>query len=719
MNTREEIATLIAEKIYTNNAMKIPAVDVKLILDTIIDNYRHAQDSINHNDLSLLNTGDYQHLSVLEKSNMMKLCGFHDPGIEGLFPTSGAIKKGDKFIIEHGRVIQGFSVRTFDTITAIVNTPGQTFTNWLIESTAEGYTPENSAYKATNFTVVDNPNLYANIPAVVTYVGQQIANLVASAPATLDTLNEIATALGNDPNFGTTIIDLLAGKQATLVSGTNIKTINGLNILGSGNISISSGGMIALIPHDNGVPSFFTDIDLAYAAATPGDVIEVSPGTYSTFTTSPNGLAKDGIKWRFREGSFVGKITSGPMFRNNSFPLGFSVYGQGSFQCSSLATNVYLIDGARQNIDTVFECSQAITTTSYDAIATNCSVGSFNGLNITKIKANYVTSSTGCGVGFYGYGLLYDIEIGNGYTPSNVTVYGTATEVKGKIKYINLKSGSTHAVQLTSYNNRIAFEGVSAIPGGSGVSFMLAGDSYSDISYYSISSPNGMADVIASGDKVMTIYVGQGVNVNSSVLWSRATLAYGGVWNNGSLNGSAIYLILQGGVFSGEVTGLLLQNGGRFEGVIRYSGRGDYSGASISAGVAIIREFGHLYNKLSISGTADVTLHNYYTGANNDAGYNGSIDLSAGNLRIMGIVRNNNTANTGGNFPCVNWTGGTLILHSSAVFYCAASDSAAIKATGSMIGKIYGKVVSNTADTGTITWQVGTGADRVVDSNVR
>lgn len=34
----------------------------------------------------------------------------------------------------------------------------------------------------------------------------------------------------------------LAGKQDTLVSGTNIKTINGTTILGSGDMVISGGG---------------------------------------------------------------------------------------------------------------------------------------------------------------------------------------------------------------------------------------------------------------------------------------------------------------------------------------------------------------------------------------------------------------------------------------------------------------------------------------------
>ena len=63
---------------------------------------------------------------------------------------------------------------------------------------------------------VDSTDL-GNI-AFETWVSQQIANLVASSPAALDTLNEFAIALGNDPNFATTITNALAGKAA--VGGT-------------------------------------------------------------------------------------------------------------------------------------------------------------------------------------------------------------------------------------------------------------------------------------------------------------------------------------------------------------------------------------------------------------------------------------------------------------------------------------------------------------------
>lgn len=41
--------------------------------------------------------------------------------------------------------------------------------------------------------------------ATETYVDEKVAGLVDSAPETLNTLNELATALGDDPNFATTI----------------------------------------------------------------------------------------------------------------------------------------------------------------------------------------------------------------------------------------------------------------------------------------------------------------------------------------------------------------------------------------------------------------------------------------------------------------------------------------------------------------------------------
>lgn len=49
--------------------------------------------------------------------------------------------------------------------------------------------------------------------ATTAFVKAAIAAMVASAPAALDTLNELAAALGNDPKFATTMLNALAGKQ--------------------------------------------------------------------------------------------------------------------------------------------------------------------------------------------------------------------------------------------------------------------------------------------------------------------------------------------------------------------------------------------------------------------------------------------------------------------------------------------------------------------------
>lgn len=47
---------------------------------------------------------------------------------------------------------------------------------------------------------------------ILAQIANSIANLVDTAPSTLDTLNELAEALGNDPNFATTVTNLIATK---------------------------------------------------------------------------------------------------------------------------------------------------------------------------------------------------------------------------------------------------------------------------------------------------------------------------------------------------------------------------------------------------------------------------------------------------------------------------------------------------------------------------
>jgi hypothetical protein len=66
--------------------------------------------------------------------------------------------------------------------------------------------------------------LSVNSWATQEYVGVQVANLIASAPSTLNTLNELATALGNDANFATTVTTALGTKLATADFTTTANT---------------------------------------------------------------------------------------------------------------------------------------------------------------------------------------------------------------------------------------------------------------------------------------------------------------------------------------------------------------------------------------------------------------------------------------------------------------------------------------------------------------
>ena len=82
-------------------------------------------------------------------------------------------------------------------------------------------------------------------------IASAVAALVDSSPGALNTLSELAAALGNDANFASTLTALLALKanqsdtttalalkQNVLVPGSSIKNINGSSILGSGNLNV-------------------------------------------------------------------------------------------------------------------------------------------------------------------------------------------------------------------------------------------------------------------------------------------------------------------------------------------------------------------------------------------------------------------------------------------------------------------------------------------------
>ena len=74
-----------------------------------------------------------------------------------------------------------------DTVTGVLNVPTQTTT--------------------------DNSTKVANTAFVQSAVDNKVSQLVNSAPATLDTLKELSNALGDDPNFATTVANMIGQKE--------------------------------------------------------------------------------------------------------------------------------------------------------------------------------------------------------------------------------------------------------------------------------------------------------------------------------------------------------------------------------------------------------------------------------------------------------------------------------------------------------------------------
>ena len=67
-----------------------------------------------------------------------------------------------------------------------------------------------------------------------TYTDGKITALITGAPETLDTLNELAAALGDDPNFATTVTTLIGqktGKFVGTITGSPSPTADGYEYL--------------------------------------------------------------------------------------------------------------------------------------------------------------------------------------------------------------------------------------------------------------------------------------------------------------------------------------------------------------------------------------------------------------------------------------------------------------------------------------------------------
>lgn len=160
-----------------------------------------------------------------------------------------------------------------------------------INSDASGNITINSSINKTNVTTA-----LGYTPDTPAQVDAKIAALVDSAPSTLNTLNELAAALGDDPNFATTIAASIGSKISsvtasgtaplTLSASTN-STTKAVTISGSvANASTSASGVVTTGAQTFAGNKMFTgDILLHMADADRSIVFSYANNT----TMSPSG----------------------------------------------------------------------------------------------------------------------------------------------------------------------------------------------------------------------------------------------------------------------------------------------------------------------------------------------------------------------------------------------------------------------------------------------
>ena len=192
--------------------------------------------------------------------------------------------------------------------------------------------------------------------ATTAFVQAAITALINGAPATLDTLKEIAAAINNDPKFSTTINNALAGKQPldntlTHLSGKDVAGL--LAYLGLGELSIAgvSGGSLTA--------SGYITIPMIINGARRALYIQWGGFTGNTDSSGSNGIYENSnitVTWPVAFPNAVFQVITGGSAdvggvgqQEMTWSLGKTkTYGNFGFQCrtpNASMTGSYLVIG--------------------------------------------------------------------------------------------------------------------------------------------------------------------------------------------------------------------------------------------------------------------------------------------------------------------------------------------------------------------------------------
>jgi len=321
--------------------------------------------------------------------------------------------------------------------------------------------------------------------ATTAFVTTAVANIVDSAPSALDTLNELAAALGDDANFSTTVTNSIAAKLP--LSGG---TMTGNLAMGSNNIT-SSGTITGTL-----------------ATAAQPNITSVGTLTSITSSGSNDINGTNDLRLRFLNGgSFKGGIqvptTSGDMITGSAV---------NDLAIRSGANMLFASGGATERM--------RIDSSGNVTLGSGTNVGTAG-----TITMNVGSTSSGGGLQLFApTGAAHGINFGDAYSTS--AVYAGAIEYNHASNYMRFFTGSSERMRIDSSGN----VGIgNSIPSSffAGASSLVAGDGSGDdgITIYSGNASLGRIHFAdgTSGDAVYAGFIAYNHADNDMLLGGRGS----------------------------------------------------------------------------------------------------------------------------------------------------------------------------------------------------
>jgi hypothetical protein len=301
--------------------------------------------------------------------------------------------------------------------------------------------------KAGNI-ILTTPSASSNdvTPATTQYVTTAIGNLIDTAPSTLNTLNELAAALGDDVNFSTTVTNSIAtklplagGTLTGVLTGTEFNV--GVNYAGKFNAKQSNADAYGIVLEASandawlrmGHTGTYAQIDATYNASAGHTPLQLLAGGSARIHIATNGTVAIGNTSPPTTNTFNADMIVGPSLYIANYSSGAnqqSIFGNNTYYNSGYKavtgdTAASMVNFSQGNVS--FDTATTVTTDSAQSFTTklylkndgNVGIGTTNPLN----KFVVAHESHGVAIDYVGT-LPYQAGLFTSSTAHTQTAYG-------------------------------------------------------------------------------------------------------------------------------------------------------------------------------------------------------------------------------------------------------------------------------------------------------